>query len=48
MLQFGSDFDENFQFKPRQFQEQALHAVLDDLVVWSEALRNVRSVPQSA
>lgn len=48
MLQFGSDFDANFQFRPREFQEQALHAMLDDLVTWADALRNVRSVPQSA
>jgi len=44
MFQFGQDFDENFRFRPRGFQEQALHAMLDDLVAWSEALRNVRSV----
>ena len=48
MFQFGQDFDENFRFRPRGFQEQALHAMLDDLVAWAEALRNVRSVRQSA
>ena len=48
MFQFGQDFDENFKFRPREFQEQALHAMLDDLVAWSDALRNVRSVRQSA
>jgi NAD(P)H-dependent FMN reductase len=51
-LQFGADFDPNFAFRPREFQEQTLHAMLDDLVVWSEALKGVRSdarsVPQSA
>jgi NAD(P)H-dependent FMN reductase len=51
-LQFGADFDATYAFRPREFQEQSLHAMLDDLVAWSEALRavrsDVRSVPQSA
>lgn len=51
-LQFGADVDATFAFRPREFQEQSLHAVLDDLVAWSTALRSiradVRSVPQSA
>jgi NAD(P)H-dependent FMN reductase len=50
-LQFGADFDTSFAFRPREFQEQSLHAMLDDLVAWSEALRGVRtgarSVPRS-
>jgi NAD(P)H-dependent FMN reductase len=48
MLQFGADFDEHWQFRPRPFQEQTLHAMLDELLAWSEALRNVRVVRQQA
>lgn len=46
-LQFGADFDTTFAFRPRDFQEQSLHAMLDDLVAWSEALRSVRSDARS-
>ena len=44
MLQFGQDFDANYQFAPRAFQEQAVHAMLAELVAWAGALRNVRNV----
>jgi NAD(P)H-dependent FMN reductase len=47
-LQFGADFDEHWQFRPREFQAQMLHGMLDELVAWSEALANVRAVRQSA
>lgn len=47
-LQFGADFDDHFAFRPREFQEQSLHAMLEELVAWAEALSNVRSVQQSA
>ena len=48
-LQFGSDFDATFAFRPREFQEQSLHAMLDDLVAWSTALPAGRTpVPVSA
>lgn len=52
VLTLGDDFRDYTTFAPRPHQEQALTALLDDLVAWGGALRQLRApadeVPVSA
>lgn len=41
-LSFGEDFQGYADFTPRDFQEQQVAALLDDLVAWGAALRTLR------
>lgn len=42
-LPFGSDFDENFSFRPTDGAEGALGALFDQVVAWAQALAPLRS-----
>lgn len=43
MLSLYEDFEDFTAFKPRPRHEKSLHAVLDQLIAWSGALRSVRT-----
>ncbi|KAA1395621.1 NADPH-dependent FMN reductase [Aeromicrobium ginsengisoli] len=43
VLTLGDDFRDYTKFAPRQHQEQALASLLDDLVAWGGALRQLRA-----
>ena len=43
-LSLFTDFESFSTFKPRPQQEAAVNAMLDDLVPWAQALRNVRAM----
>jgi NAD(P)H-dependent FMN reductase len=43
-LSLFTDFENFSTFKPRPQQEAAVNAMLDDLVPWAQALRNVRAM----
>jgi NAD(P)H-dependent FMN reductase len=45
MLSLFTDFENFATFKPAAFQEQAVTAMLDQLVSWSTALQTVRKKP---
>lgn len=42
MLSLASDFENYEKFVPRDHQEAALHATLDQIVAWGGALKNLR------
>ncbi|QGF22651.1 NADPH-dependent FMN reductase [Raineyella fluvialis] len=42
VLPFASDFDEHRRFTPREHNIKVLHAMLDQVVAWGEALAPVR------
>ena len=43
MLSLREDFENMSAFKPRAHHDKAVHAMLDQLVLWAEAMRQVRS-----
>jgi NAD(P)H-dependent FMN reductase len=45
MLSLFTDFENFSTFKPAAFQEQAVTAMLDQLVSWSTALQTARNKP---
>ncbi|MFG1818340.1 NADPH-dependent FMN reductase [Kribbella sp. NPDC049174] len=44
-LSLATDFKNYSEFAPAEYQEPALHAMLDQVVSWSNALAGVRAVP---
>ena len=43
MLSLREDFENMSAFKPRAHHDKAVHTMLDQLVLWAEAMRQVRS-----
>ena len=41
-LSLFTDFEQFTQFKPSPHQEGTVHAMLDDLAAWGQALRDLR------
>jgi NAD(P)H-dependent FMN reductase len=42
-LSLFADFEQFTTFKPNPHQEGSVHAMLDDLVAWGQALRDMRA-----
>jgi NAD(P)H-dependent FMN reductase len=47
-LSLREDFENMTAFKPRPHHEKTVHGMLDQLVLWAEAMRQVRARPRKA